>query len=81
MDQKTMTRIEAAFWSGMRVSAYSSISYLAGTIGARAVAGGSGTPDLAELKGWGLGALFAGGTALIAFAKNMLAPRDQVISK
>lgn len=79
MDPKQMTRIQAALWSGARVFGYSSISYLVGTIGTRSFGSNSGTPDFAELRGWGLGALFAGGTAALAFAKNLLAPKSQVI--
>lgn len=81
MTPKYLSRLEAALFSAGRVSLYASSSYLASTIAARAIAGGSQTPDLETLKGWGLGALFAGGTALIAFVKNMTKPRSQVIDR
>lgn len=81
MKTKYMSRLEAAIGSAARVSAYSATSYLVGVIGTRAVAGGSQTPDLETLKGWGIGALFAGGAALVSFIKNMTVPRSQVIDK
>jgi len=79
MKTKYLSRLEAALWSAGRVSLYASSSYLTGTIATRALTGGSQTPDLETLKGWGIGAMFAGGTALIAFVKNMTKPRSQVI--
>ena len=75
MDPKTMTRIEAALWSGGRVFGYSASAYLVGTIAVN----GSQVPDLETAKGWALGAVYAGGAALVAFLKNVLKPRSQVV--
>ena len=79
MNPKYLSRLEAAVASAARVSIYSATSYLVGVIGTRAVAGGSQTPDLETLRGWAIGAVFAGGAALVSFVKNMTAPRSQVI--
>lgn len=79
MTPKYLSRLEAALFAAGRVSLYASSSYLVGAIGTRAVAGGSQTPDLETLRGWAIGAVFAGGAALVSFVKNLTAPRSQVI--
>lgn len=81
MEVTIVTKLEAAAWAGVRTFAYSASSYLVGTIAVAGVNGASHTPNLETLRGWGLGALFAGGTALIAFIKNLAAPKATVASK
>lgn len=79
MEVTIVTKLEAAAWAGVRTFVYSASSYVVGAIGVAAATGTGGqTPNLTTIKAWGLGALFAGGTAVIAFVKNLSAPKTTV---
>jgi hypothetical protein len=80
MNQKELTKVEAAVGSAARVFCYAAAAFLASAIILQNTTGGSQVPDLATLKTWAIGACYAGFAALVAFAKNMLAPRSQIVA-